>query len=141
MKILLFVLMFFTITVNAQECTSFNEGVFEQKGGFGTITMERKGDWQMEKSIEYGIVYLNKIEKISDCKFITRHYKIIKEGVLPKPDMTVFAITDIIEVIGNDFLFKSTFSGTETTMEGKYVKISDDISEEFKSLIATENKD
>jgi hypothetical protein len=141
MKITLFILMLFTISVEAQNCINFNEGTFEQKGDFGTIRMERKGEWQLEKSVEYGIVYLNKIEKISECEFITRHFKIIEKGVLPKPDVRVFATTDIVEVIGNEFIFKSTFSGTETTMEGKYVKVSDDISKEFKSLIDNEKND
>lgn len=135
------ILFSFFITINyAQDCKGFEEGVFELKGVFGTIITERKGGWQLEKSVEYEAIYLNRTMEISECKYETRYYKVINQGVLPSPDMSVYATTEIVDVVDNEYYFKSVFSNTERVMEGEYIKISDEVSNEFKELITKESK-
>lgn len=138
MKKLLYSFILYSLVANAQDCKEFEEGIFESKNTFGTIIIERKGDWQLERSVEYGAVYLNKTKAISECKYEIRYYKVINRGVLPSPDVSVYAITEIVDIIDNKFYLKSIFSNTKSSMEDKYTKVSDEISDDFKKLIANE---
>lgn len=131
-------IFFFKLSANAQNCDGFEEGVFEVKGNFGTLIIERKDNWQLEKSLEYGLIYLNKSETIGNCKYRIIRYKILESGAVPEPDMTTTATTEIVEVSENKYYFKSSLDGTDMVMENNFTKISDEIGEEFRKIIADE---
>ncbi len=137
-RIVFLVLCVYSIAVKAQNCRGFEEGTFEMRHKYGTTIVEKSGDWQLEKSEKYGVVYLNKIEKINDCKFILRYYRVIKPGGLPEPDMTKKATTEITNVEGSSFYFKSSMIDTDVSIEGVFIKKSEQVSEEFKKLITKE---
>lgn len=137
-KALLIFLISFISEMNSQTCKGLQEGVFQNHTEFGQFIMERKGDFQLEKSIEYGIVYLNKIEKINDCEYFVRRYKIIKEGILPAPNMNDSVKVDIYNAENNTYYYSFKLIGTEISIKGKFIKISDDISDDFKDLILNE---
>jgi hypothetical protein len=103
--------------------------------GASEIIIERSGIWQYESSEEYGIEYLNKIEKIDDCSYYLHRYKVIKEGILPQPDMSEKALVEIIRIEKNDFYFRSKIVNKESSIEGRITKVSSEISEKLKSLI------
>lgn len=140
MKNIIWLLLFAGFSINAQNCEGFKEGVFEMTDEYGTVIIEKKGIWQLEKSIDYGMIYLNKIEKINDCKYELHRYKILKPGLLPISDSTSVITTEIIEVKGNNFYFESTMAGVDFVLKNKLVKKSDEISDEFKTLILKENE-
>ncbi|GAA4274144.1 hypothetical protein U6A24_00605 [Aquimarina gracilis] len=138
MKYILLTLLFYYPPINAQNCEGFLQGTFEMKYEYGTVMIERMGNWQLEKSDTYGIVYLNKIRMIDDCKYELSYYKVLKLGNLPEPDMTKKAITKIINVEGSNYYFESSITGTNASIGGVFVKKSDEVSDDFKKLIAKE---
>lgn len=130
----------FNLSAIAQDCKDFEQGTFELKGDFGILIIERKGDWQLERSIEYKMVYLNRIEPIDNCKFIIRYHKIIEKGMVPQSDMSTSTMVEIVKIEGELFYFKGTLIGTEMSMEGYYKKLSNEISDEFKEIIEKERQ-
>lgn len=141
MKLYIYIIFcLFNLPAIAQDCKSFEQGTFELKGDFGTLIIERKGNWQLEKSIEYKMVYLNSIESVDNCKFIIRYHKVIIKGIVPEPDMSTSTMVEILKTEGEFFYFKGTLIGTEMHMEGYYKKLSDEISDEFKEIIAKEGQ-
>ncbi len=140
MKFLLPILLFITtFSFYAQDCYGLKEGVFEMKNDYGTTIIERQGNWQLEKSIEYGVVYLNKIEKINDCKYSVSLYKVIDKGNLPDLGSSNVAVTEILKVEGSIFYFKTTLTDTGFVLEDKFVKTQDLVSKEFEEILAKEN--
>lgn len=139
--LILLISISFFIKVSAQnDCERFYNGTFTMDVGTSKIVIERNGKWQYEVSEEYGIEYLNKIEKTDDCSYYLYRYKVIKEGVLPKPNMEEKALVEIIKIENDDFYFKSKIIEKESWLEGKITKLSDEISEKFKFLISKYNK-
>jgi hypothetical protein len=122
----------------SQNCKQFQEGVFKIDIGFGNMSIERKGNFQLERSIDFGSVYLHKIEVISECEYILKRYRVILAGDLPKPNMIEMIKVQIYKVVDNNFFFHSQMLGTEQTLDGKFVKTSEVISKEFEEIIATE---
>ncbi|MCY1495985.1 hypothetical protein D3C87_143170 [compost metagenome] len=60
-KILLILSLFFSaVTLHSQVCKDFKEGIFQNDTEYRQFIMERKDNFQLEKSTEYGIIYLNK---------------------------------------------------------------------------------
>ncbi|MBV7269215.1 hypothetical protein [Winogradskyella luteola] len=138
--IILVQLCFLTQVHSQNECGDFYVGSFTMDVGASEIVIERSGMWQYEASDEYGIEYLNKIEKADDCSYYLYRYKVIKEGILPKPNMTEKALVEIVKIEKNDFYFRSKIIGKESWLEGKITKVSNEISEKFESLIAKYDK-
>ncbi len=132
---LFFQLFFLTQVYSQNECKDFYNGRFTMNIGASEIIIERSGIWQYESSEEYGIEYLNKIEKIDDCSYYLHRYKVIKEGILPQPDMSEKALVEIIRIEKNDFYFRSKIVNKESSIEGRITKVSSEISEKLKSLI------
>jgi hypothetical protein len=124
--------------MNSQNCISFQEGTFQNITEFGQFIMERKGVFQLEKSMEYGIIYLNKVEKINDCEYVLKRYKVINNGILPEPNMTDTIKTNIYKVEDKIFYYRFYLTGINIPIEGKFIKISDSISDEFKIILAKE---
>lgn len=138
-KIILILSLFFSaVTLHSQDCKDFKEGIFQNDTEYGQFIMERKDNFQLEKSTEYGIIYLNKIEKISDCEYVIKRYKVINNGVLPKPNMDDTITTNIYKVENKTFYYRFYLIGTNIPLEGKFIKISDSISDEFKNILAKE---
>lgn len=138
-KYILFIFIM-CINANGQNCKDLNQGTFEMTDKYGTIIIERKGNWQLEKSIDYGIIYLNRIEKINGCKYKLHRYKILKSGLLPISDSTSVITTTITEVEGNIFYFESTMAGVDFVMKNRLVKKSNEVSDEFIKLIKMEKQ-
>ncbi|MEZ0007095.1 hypothetical protein ABH942_002473 [Flavobacterium sp. 28YEA47A] len=136
--ILIVFLTFFKVALYSQDCKDFKEGIFENDTEYGQFIMERKGNFQLEKSTKYGIIYLNKIEKINDCEYIIKRYKVISNGILPKPNMEDTIKTTIYRVKYKTFYYRFNSIGTNIPIEGKFIKISDSISNEFKIILAGE---
>ena len=91
----------------SQDCKQFQEGVFKIDIGYGNMSIEKKGVFQLEKSQDFGALYLQKIEYISECEYILKRYKIILAGDLPKPNMTEMIKVQIYKVEDNNFYFHS----------------------------------
>ena len=136
-------ILFLTISkVNlySQDCKDFKEGMFQNVTEYGQFIMERKDNFQLEKSAEYGIIYLNKIDKINNCDYIVKRYKIIDNGILPEPNMKDIIKTNIYKIEGKIFYYRFNLIGTNIPIEGKFIKISDSISDEFKAILTKEKK-
>lgn len=138
-KIIIFLLIILSCTANAQDCEDFTQGTFEFQSQFGTSIIERKNGWQLEKSIDYGMVYLLKIEKIDECKYKLHRYKIIKKGIIPPSNITSVT-TEITQIKDDFFYFKTTTESSDMVLEGKLEKKSNEVSEEFKDIITRESK-
>lgn len=138
-KYFLSILLLSTLSVKAQVCNGWKEGVFKSKSYLGTIFKEIKGEWQIEKSIEFETIYLNKIEYISDCEYIVRYYKVLNKGKIPKPDMNVFALVEVAKNMDSIYQFKVNINNRNTSVfEVEFIKISDSISNEFSEIIKDE---
>lgn len=138
MKYILLILIFHFTSMNAQNCEGFIQGTFEMKYEYGTVMIERMGDWQLENIDEHNVTYLTKIKKINSCKYELKCHKVLKSGSLPMPDMTRKVTTEIINVEDSNYYFKSSMTGTDMILKGVFIKKSDKISNEFKELIAKE---
>ena len=137
-KGLVFLNIFFLNFLYSQDCSQFQEGVFNIDIGFGNFSMERKRNFQLEKSKDFGTVYLQKIEPISECEYILKRYKILFFGDLPMPKMSEIIKIKIYKIEGNNFFFHSEMLGTKQSLDGKFVKVSDEISQEFKEILEKE---
>ncbi|WP_438426258.1 hypothetical protein [Aquimarina macrocephali] len=116
------------------------QGTFEMKYQYGEVMIERFGNWQLEKIEEYGVISLNKIEKINDCKYLLSFYKSLKREKLPEPDKKTKSLTQITYIEGNKYYYESSMVGTDMILKGVFIKKSNEISDEFKKLIAEEEK-
>lgn len=137
-NIILLGLFFFVKVSYSQECISFKRGVFENDSEYGKIVIERKNNFQLERALKFGTIYLQKIETINDCEYIIKRYKVIKQGKLPVPNMDEQVKVKVTELNNNLFSLHSTLIGTQFVIENEYSKLSDDISEEFKKILLDE---
>jgi hypothetical protein len=133
--LILLVYLSFSDFARSQNCEGFEVGTFEIKGDYGTIIVERYGEWQLEKSIEYNIMYLNRVEKISNCEFTLIRHKVIKEGIISIPKISDTAKIKILEVKKDEYFFELKFKNSEIRFD-KYKKLSNDISDFFKNILS-----
>lgn len=122
----------------SQDCKQFQEGIFKIDVGYGNMSIEKKGNFQLEKSEDFGALYLQKIEPISECEYILKRYKVILLGDLPQPDMNERIKVEIYKVAEISFFYHAQSLGTDLNLDGKFVKVSDKISKEFEEILATE---
>lgn len=140
MKVLLIFLNLLVFDlIYAQNCVGFKEGTFISENTFGTMFIERKGNFQLERTKDNSTIYLQKIEKISDCDYVLKRYKIILIGNLPEPNMNEGILVKITSSDGNNFQYNANLIGTELSIKGTFIKTSDEISEEFKRIIYQDN--
>lgn len=139
LKIKLFAMFFFPIMCYSQiDCANLSSGTFEISNAFGTIVVEKSNNFQLESSKDFKLIYLEKIDQISDCEYLLKKYKIIDTGGLPTPNMNDIVKIKIYKVEGNSFFYHSQLVGNEFIMDGVLVKTSDYISNEFKEILAQE---
>lgn len=139
MKILLVYIHLLLINASyTQNCEGFKTGTYISENTFGSMIIERKDDFQLERTKDNSTVYFQKTEKISGCEYIVKRYKIIQLGNLPMPDMKEKVKVKIINVEGDNFQYNAELIDTELSIDGVLVKISDDVSDEFKKLIYQE---
>jgi len=132
----LFVILILSISGYAQtDCSSFTNGTYKIETPFGDILVERLENFQLESSKDFGSVYLEKIESVSECEYYVRRYKILTLGDLPMPNMNEVMKTEIYKVEGNAYFYESQMVGAEIKMKGILLKISDEVSENFKEII------
>jgi hypothetical protein len=124
--------------VFSQNCNQFGEGTFKIDIGFGNMTIERKDNFQLERSESLGILYLQKIEPISECEYIVKRYKVLKKGKLPEPNMSESLKVQIYKVENEIVFFHSQLIGLSMNLDGKFFKISNSISKEFEEIIKNE---
>lgn len=73
MKVLLiFVNLFLVNLIYAQNCVGFKEGTYISENAFGSMIIERKDNFQLERTKDNSTIYLQKIEKISDCDYVLK---------------------------------------------------------------------
>lgn len=137
-KILLLLLLCLQYSVSAQNCVELQRGSFELSTFMGKIIIERSYPFQLEISNELGVIYLNKIEKISDCEYNLRRYKVIKNDAALPTNMNDVLNVKVDSSEGNDFHITSTLAGTEMSIEGRLTKLSNEISEIFKEILKEE---
>ncbi|WP_396187171.1 hypothetical protein [Flavobacterium sp.] len=130
--------LFFVNIIFAQNCKEFQIGIYTNENPFGKMIIEREGDFQLEKTVDNSTIYLQKIEKISECEYRLKRYKVISLGRLPEPNMKELVSVKITNVNGDNFEYKAQLVGTELTIKGNFIKISQDISDEFKKIIENE---
>lgn len=136
MKVLLiFVNLFLVNLIYAQNCVGFKEGTYISENAFGSMIIERKDNFQLERTKDNSTIYLQKIEKISDCDYVLKRYKIILIGNLPEPNMEEQIRVKIINSGENNFEYNAKLIGTELSINGTFVKTSDEVSDEFKRII------
>ncbi len=139
MKIIIFLTAIFSVSnLHCQNCKQFQEGVFKIDVGYGNMSIERKCNFQLEKTEDFGALYLQKIEPVSECEFILKRYKVISVGNLPIPDMTEIIKVQIYKVEGDTFFYHVKSLSSGLILDGKFVKVSDKISKEFEEIIAKE---
>ena len=139
MKNLVFLsILLFLNNIYSQDCKQFQEGIFKIDVGYGNMSIEKKGNFQLEKSEDFGALYLQKIEPISECEYILKRYKVILLGDLPQPDMNERIKVEIYKVAEISFFYHAQSLGTDLNLDGKFVKVSDKISKEFEEILATE---
>ena len=124
--------------VFSQNCNQFGEGTFKIDIGFGNMFIERKENFQLERCESLGLVYLQKIEPISECEYIVKRYKVLKRGKLPQPNMCEMLKVQIYKVEKDFLFFHSQIIGSSKNLDGKFLKISDVISKEFEEIIKNE---
>lgn len=140
MKNLIFLaVILFLNNIYSQDCKQFQEGVFKIEVGYGNMSIERKGNFQLEKSEDFGALYLQKIEHISGCEYVLKRYKVILLGNLPQPDMDERIKVEIYKVEENNFFYYAQSLGVDLKLDGKFVKMSNKISKEFEEILAKEN--
>jgi len=116
--------------------SSIRDGQFEMITDYGTFKIERKGNWQIESSEEFQILYLNKIHYLDDCSYEVLRHKVLNSGILPAPDMKSRGLVEITKIEGNKFYFSSKIINTNVKLDGIMVKTSDNVSNEFNEIIA-----
>lgn len=140
MKILLkltLILLFSQTFSYSQQCSEFEEGIFDGDYMGIKYVVEKHGNFQLEYVPEMGIKYLHKFEKTSECEYVVKRYKIIEKGNFPEPNMKdVMKVTSKVE--NGKIYYKANLVGTEIVLEGFYIKRSNEISEYFKNMLAKE---
>lgn len=139
MKIIIFLSLFLSMKFTySQECNDFKVGIFKSNSEYGTVIIERKGIFQLERALNFAAVYLQKIEVINECEYIVSRYKIISLGKLPEPDMNDKARVEITNIEDNVFYIKAELLETPLVINDKYTKVSNEISDEFKKILLNE---
>lgn len=124
--------------VFGQDCAKFQTGIFENESNFGKSIIERRGSYQLERTVDYETAYLQRIEKKSDCEYILTRYKVISLGNLPEPNMSEKIKVKIQKVEENNFFYTAQLVGTSFTINGSFIKVADEISDDFKKILAAE---
>lgn len=137
-NIFIIVCVFYMNLIYCQDCNKFAEGIFKNDG-IGNITVERKDNYQLEKSEDFKTIYLQKIEPISECEYILKRYKVISEGILPFPNMEEIVKVQIYKVEDKKFFYHAKLIGTELSKDGMFIKISEKIDKEFSDILLKEN--
>lgn len=137
-KIVLIIVFILSKNIYSQECTDFKEGIFKSNSEYGVVIIERKGNLQLERALNFDAVYLQKIEVINECEYLVSRYKIISSGKLPEPDINNKAKVKITNIEGNIFYIKAELLGTSLVFNDKYTKVSNEISDEFKKILSNE---
>ncbi|PHK30104.1 hypothetical protein VF13_39785 [Nostoc linckia z16] len=132
--LLLFNLIFFSSTY-AQDCKGLSTGTFKIETTFTTFTIERKNGYQLESNNEFGVVYLQRIEPISDCEYNLIRFEVIEFGQLPKPDMHQIMNTKVTNVVDSNYYFISHLISSSINYEGVLEKIDDNVSEKFEQIL------
>ncbi len=120
------------------DCSKLSTGTFEIKTDYGNILVERSNGFQLEKFVEYGVIYLYKIEQINDCEYVLKIQKIINKGDFPKPDMNESIEVKVYDRVENVYYYHSTASLAQTKLDGKMEKKSDSVSDEFKNILMSQ---
>ena len=132
-------LLFFTlplISYAQMNCSELSKGIFEIKTEYGNILVERFNNFQLEKFVEFGILYLYKIEKVNECDYILKIQKIISKGDLLEPSLNQNIEVNIYNVTDNVFYYHSLEKSSQIKTDGKMEKKSDTISDEFKKILS-----
>jgi hypothetical protein len=122
----------------AQKCDDFNQGVFDGDLMGIKYVVERYDKFQLEKMAQFEVVYLHTVEKITECENVVKRYKVIQQGKFPKPNMTEAIKVTFYKIEGEKLFYKANIIGTEITLEGYFIKISDEISDDFKKILEKE---
>ena len=134
----LMILLLLGNTLYSQDCDGLSQGVFEFKVGYEKFMIERLDSLQLEFNDNLGLVYLNKIEKVSECEYNLRRYKIIQNEPLLPISMDDVLNVKVYKVEGNDFYITATLIRTSIIMEGVLTKIGDEVSDRFKTILELE---
>lgn len=137
-NIVLIVALILSKNIYCQKCTDFKEGIFKSESEYGAVIIERKDNFQLERSLNFDAIYLGKIQYINECEYIVSAYKIISLGKLPELNMNDKARIEITNIEGNVFYIKAELLGTSLVFKDKYTKVSDEISDEFKKILLNE---
>ena len=130
--------LLFTNILYSQKCDDLNEGVFEGHFGGFKFDMEKHGNFQLERMAEFGVIYLNKTEKISECENLLKRYKVVEKGQLPEPDRHEVMKVVVYKIEDGKLFYKINFVGTDVTLDGYFIKKSNKISEDFKKILEKE---
>lgn len=122
----------------AQKCEDLNEGIFEADFMEMKFEVERHGNFQLETVADFDVVYLHKVEKISDCEYLVKRHKVLQLGFFPKPNMKETVNVTIYKIEDGKLFYKATLVGTDKSMEGYFIKKSNEISEKFKKILEKE---
>ena len=120
------------------DCSKLLTGSFEIKTDFGNVLVQRFKGFQLEKFIEYGVIYLYKIEQIDNCEYILKIQKVISKGDFPSPDINQSILVKVYERTENAYYYQSTESSTQIKMDGIIEKKSNSVSDEFKDMLQSQ---
>lgn len=130
--------LLFTQSLYSQKCTDFNEGTFDAYFDGFKYEVEKHGNFQFEKMVEFGVVYLYKTEKISECVNLLKRYKTLEVGQLGQPNMKDVIEVTINKIEDGKLFYNAHLVGTEIILDGYFIKKSDEISDDFKKILEKE---
>ena len=135
---IVFLSMLFQSHAFSQNCKEFDEGIFEGNAAGNKYTIERHENFQLERMDSFGVLYLYKIEKISECEYFIKLDKVLSIGDLPAPNVDQVIKVKITIAENEKFYYEANLVGTEISLKGNYVKKSAFISDDFKKILENE---
>lgn len=137
---ILLVLILFGGKNIAQNCEDLEKGTFEYNSNGIKVQAEFTKGWQLEKNQLYGVVFLNRLYKIEDCKYRIDTYKLIQNDLGMEPNLNSSAELTILKIIDNKYYYEFKIKESGQMTKGIYIKVSDEISDEFKEIIKKEKR-
>ena len=135
---LILILLFIQSISCSQSQNDFDEGIFDGSAKGFKYVVEKHGNFQLEYVPELGVKYLHKFEKTGEGEYIVKRYKVLEKGNLKEPNMgDVMKVTS--KVKDGKIYYKANLVGTDRTVEGFYIKRSNEISEDFKKILKEED--
>jgi len=137
--LLIYISLLIGLKAMTQNCQNLKEGKYEYESNRIKVKVEFTDKWQLETNEKYGLIFLNKLYKIEDCKYQIDTYKVLRNDIGMTPDLNSSAIMTITNVIGNEYHYEFRVKDSDEIYSGVYSFVSEGLSEEFNNIIKKES--